>query len=148
MSTRLLATALAALAFPAGAQAAGAWTTPAPVPGSAGVGFPYDVAARGDGAAAVAFIQDGIRVAVRAPDGRWSRAERVSLGDTGVAAPDVAFDSAGEVLVAWTQNTVHGAAPVQGASYVRAAVRGPNGRWGAPRTVGRTLHFVDGQPRL
>jgi hypothetical protein len=148
MSARLLATALATLAFPAGAHAAGAWTTPAPVPGSAGVGFPYDVAARSDGTAAVAFIANGIRVAVRAPDGRWSRAERVSLGDTGVAAPDVVFGGAGEVLVAWTQNTVHGADPVQGPSYVRAAVRSSTGRWGAPRTVGRTRHFVDGQPRL
>jgi hypothetical protein len=72
----------------------------------------------------------------------------VSAGATGVAAPDVAFDGAGEVIVAWTQNTVHGAAPPQGRNYVRVAIRSADGRWGAPRTVGRTSHFIDGQPRL
>ena len=32
----------------------------------------------------------------------------------------------------------------------RAAIRGADadGRWGAPRTLGRTGHFIDGQPRL
>jgi hypothetical protein len=82
--------ALAALAIPAAAQGAAPRTPPSAVPGSAGVGFPYDVAARPDGTAAVAFIQGGIRVALRSPGGRWPRAEKVSRGDTGVAAPDVA----------------------------------------------------------
>jgi hypothetical protein len=138
---------LATLGVPA-ARAAGPWTAPAPVPGSAGVGFPYDVAARRDGTAAVAFLRDGVRVALRAPDGAWTRAEKVSEGRTGVAAPDVSFDGAGEVVVAWTQNTVLGAAPPRGPSYVRVAIRGADGRWGAPRTIGRTRHFIDGQPRL
>jgi hypothetical protein len=141
--------ALAALAAPAAAQAAAPWTPPSAVPGSAGVGFPYDVGARRDGTAAVAFIQGGIRVTLRSPDGRWTQAEKVSRGDTGVAAPDVAFGAGGEVIVAWTQNAVHGAAAPQGPNYVRAAVRtAEGGRWGAPQTVGRTLHFIDGQPRL
>jgi hypothetical protein len=148
MRSRALAAALVALALAASARAAAPWTSPAPVPGSAGVGFPYDVAAHSDGTAAVAFIQGGIRVALRSPDGRWTQAEKVSKGNTGVAAPDVAFDGAGEILVAWTQNTIHGAAPLQGANYVRAAVRGADGRWGTPRTIGRTRHFIDGQPRL
>jgi hypothetical protein len=137
-----------ALAVPAPAHAASPWTPPSAVPGSAGVGFPYDVAARRDGTAAVAFIQSGVRVALRSPDGRWTRADKVSRGDTGVAAPDVAFDAAGEVIVAWTQNTVHGAAAPQGPNYVRTAIRAPGRGWGAPRTLGRTLHFIDAQPRL
>lgn len=140
--------ALAAIVLAATAHASSPWTAPSPVPGSAGVGFPYDVAARRDGTAAVAFIQGGVRIALRSPDGRWTRAEKVSRGDTGVAAPDVAFDAAGEVIVAWTQNTVHGAAAPQGPNYVRAAIRAAGGGWGAPRTVGRTLHFIDGQPRV
>lgn len=145
--------ALAALAVLASfsappAGAAGPWTAPAPVPGSNGVGFPYDVATKRDGATAVAFIQGGIRVALRAPGGAWTRAEKVSVGATGIAAPDVAFAGTGEVIVAWTQNTVHGAAPPQGPNYVRVAIRSAEGRWGAPRTVGRTSHFIDGQPRV
>jgi hypothetical protein len=138
---------LATVAAP-GADAAGPWTTPAPVPGSSGVGFPYDVAAQRDGTVAVAFIQDGVRVALRSPDGAWTRPEKVSEGRTGVASPDVAVGARGEVIVAWTQNTVHGATPPQGPSYVRAAIRHPDGRWGAARTIGRTGHFIDAQPRL
>ena len=112
------------------------------------MGFPYDVAAKRDGTTAVAFIQGGIRVALRAPGGAWTRAEKVSTGATGLAAPDVAFDGAGEVIVAWTQNTAHGAAPTEGPSYIRAAIRGADGRWGEARTLGRTGHFIDGQPRV
>jgi hypothetical protein len=145
---RTLATLAALAIFGAAPAVAAPWTSPAPVPGSNGVGFPYDAAAWRDGTTAVAFIRDGIRVALRAPGGRWTPAERVSSGDTGVAAPDVAVDAAGEVIVAWTQNTVHAAAPSQGRVYVRVAIRSTVGRWSAPQTVGRTRHLVDGQPRL
>ena len=82
------------------------------------------------------------------PAARGRAPRRCPTGATGIAAPDVAFDGAGEVIVAWTQNTAHGAAPPQGPSYVRVAVRGAGGRWGAPRTVGRTSRFIDAQPRL
>jgi hypothetical protein len=138
---------LATFAAPTVARA-GPWTSPTAVPGSGGVGFPYDVAAQRDGTVAVAFIQDGIRVALRTRSGAWTRAEKVSEGRTGVASPDVAFGDRGELIVAWTQNTVHGAAPPQGPSYVRAAIRSAGGRWSAPRTVGRTGHFIDAEPRL
>ena len=145
---RVLATLVTLAILGTAPAAAATWTSPAPVPGSNGVGFPYDAAAWRDGTTAVAFIRDGIRVALRAPGGRWTPAERVSRNDTGVAAPDVAVDAAGEVIVAWTQNTVHGAAPSQGPVYIRVAIRSAGGQWSAPHTVGRTRHLVDGQPRL
>jgi hypothetical protein len=65
-----------------------------------------------------------------------------------VASPDVEIDRRGEILVAWTQNTVLGPAPPRGPNYVRVASRRTDGDWSAPRTVGRTRHFVDGNPRL
>jgi hypothetical protein len=139
---------LAAACVVAPARAADPWSAPAPVPGSSGAGFPYDVAAAGDGTAAVAYIQDGIRVAVRRPGGDWTRPRKVSSGRTGVASPDVEIDRRGEILVAWTQNTVLGPAPPRGPNYVRIAIRGVDGSWSDPRTVGRTRHFVDGDPRL
>jgi hypothetical protein len=139
---------LAAAVAAAPARAADPWSAPAPVPGSSGAGFPYDVAAAADGAAAVAYIQDGIRVTVRRPGGDWTAPRKVSTGHTGVASPDVEIDRRGEILVAWTQNTVLGPAPPRGPNYVRVASRRTDGDWSAPRTVGRTRHFVDGNPRL
>jgi hypothetical protein len=117
------------------------------VPGSFGTGYPYDVAVAPDGTAAVAFVRDGIRVAVRLPDGRWSTAKKVSAGSNAVASPDVAVDGAGEVLVAWTQSRVTGSAPI-GRNSVRVAIRAANTRWGAPQTVGATEHFIDAEVRL
>jgi hypothetical protein len=139
---------LAAAVVTAPARAANPWSAPAPVPGSSGAGFPYDVAATRDGTAAVAYIQDGIRVTVRRPGGDWTRPRKVSRGHTGVASPDVEIDRRGEILVAWTQNGVLGPAPPRGPNYVRVAIGGTDGDWSAPRTVGRTRHFVDGNPRL
>jgi hypothetical protein len=145
-SAAILALALTA-AVGGPAHAARRWTSPAPVPGSSGTGYPYDVAVASDGTAAVAFVRDGIRVAIRSPDGRWSRANKVSTGSKLVAGPDVAIDRAGEVLVAWTQSRITGGAPV-GRNSVRVAVRAANGRWAAPATVGSTEHFVDAELRL
>jgi hypothetical protein len=124
------------------------WSSPAPVPGSSGVGYPYDVALEPDGTAAVAFVRDGIRVAIRSPRGTWSRSRKVSTGRTAVTTPDIAVDAVGEVLVAWTQSDVTGRAPPVGRNVVRVAIRSANGRWGAPQTVGATEHFIEGEPRL
>jgi hypothetical protein len=144
---RLLALALLLPAAVGGPAHARQWTPPAPVPGSFGVGYPYDVAVAPDGTAAVAFARDGIRVAIRLPSGTWSRATKVSTGSNAVTGPDVAVDGAGEVLVAWTQSRVTGSAPV-GRNSVRLAIRAPNGSWGAPRTVGATEHFIDAELHL
>jgi hypothetical protein len=133
----------AIVATPAGARQ---WSSPTPVPGSDGVGYPYDVAVAPDGAAAVAFVRNGIRVAVRLPNGRWSRPAKVSTGDTGVSGPDIAVDAAGELLVAWTQSRVVG--PPVGRNEVRVAIRAPNGRWSRPHTVGATEHFIDSELQL
>jgi hypothetical protein len=141
----LLALGLAAAA--AAPAPARQWSVAAPVPGSFGAGYPYDVAVASDGAAAVAFVRDGIRVAIRLPDGTWSRATKVSTGSNAVAGPDVAVDGAGEILVAWTQSRVTGSAPI-GRNSVRVVIRAANGRWEAPHTVGATEHFIDAGLRL
>ena len=141
-----LALSLAGLAC-APALAVRPWSTPDPIPGSSGVGYPYDVALLPDGRAAVAFVRDGVRVAIRLPGGRWSQAHRVSTGDTAVTAPDIATTGSGELLVAWTQSTVVGEVPV-GRNSIRVAIRSPAGVWSPPRTVGGTEHFVDGEMRL
>jgi hypothetical protein len=142
-----VALGIAAAAGPP-ADAAVRWSPPAPVPGASGVGYPYDVAVEPDGSAAVAFVRDGIRVAIRSPGGRWSRSRKVSRGRTAVTAPDIAVDKAGEVLVAWTQSAATGRAPPVGRNAVRVAIRTTSGRWRAPRTVGATEHFIEGELRL
>lgn len=123
------------------------WTSPATVPGSDGAGFPYKVVLMRDGTAAVVFVRDGVRVALRSPLGGWSATRRVSTGHTAVATPEIATDGRGELLVAWTQSRTTGAVPT-GLNSVKLAIRATNGRWSAPRTVGATEHFVQGEPRL
>ncbi|TML09445.1 MAG: hypothetical protein E6G41_00085 [Actinobacteria bacterium] len=147
MKGALAVVALGVAAAAAGPAQARQWSSPAAVPGSFGTGYPYDVAVAADGTAAVAFVRDGVRVANRLPDGRWGRAVKVSTGSHAVASPDVAVDGAGEVLVAWTQSRVTGGAPV-GRNSVRVAIRAANTRWGAPRTVGASEHFIDAELRL
>lgn len=143
----LLALAVGLVGSPP-AHAAAPWSSPARVPGSSGAGYPYDVAVEPDGTGAVAFIGDGIRVAIRSPRGTWGRTRKISDGRNPVMAPDVAVDAAGEVLVAWTQSSVPRNAPPVGRNAIRVAIRSPGGHWSAPRTVGTTELFIDGQPRL
>src|SRR5690349_24961015 len=88
-------------AAPAGAAAA--WSGPVAVPGTAGAGFPFDVAAGADGVIAVAFVRDGVRVALRDARGRWEPAQRVSAADATVTSPDVEGSAGGAVVVAWTR---------------------------------------------
>ena len=137
--------ALAALAVPAPAVAG--WSAPAVVPGSVGAGFPFDVAVGPDGAAAVAFIRDGVRVAVRDARGRWQPARRVSVADAALTSPDVELSAGGEVIVAWTQS-LRRAAPLTGPNRIEVALRSRSGRWSAPQAVGSSQHFIAADPRV
>ena len=145
--------ALAVLAFCAAAVAASPaqarrpWTQPTTVPGSDGAGYPYKVVLMRDGTAAVVFVRDGVRVALRSPLGAWGEARRVSTGHTAVATPDIATGASGELLVTWTQSRTTDVVPV-GRNSVKLAIRSASGRWSAPHTVGATEHFVTGEPRL
>jgi hypothetical protein len=124
------------------------WSPARNVPGSVGAGFPYDVAVGPRGLTAVAFVRDGVRVAVREPGGPWRSSRLVSRGRTGVTAPDVEVAGSGEVIVAWTQSSRRQAPPLRGGNDIRVAIRSRRGAWGAPRSVGRTLSFVAAEVRL
>ncbi len=137
--------ALAALLAPAPAIAA--WSPAAVVPGSAGAGFPFDIAVGADGTAAVAFIRHGVRVAVRDARGRWRPVQRVSVADAAITSPDVELSAGGEVIVAWTQS-LRRAAPLTGPNRIEVALRGRNGRWRAPQEVGSSPHFIAADPRV
>jgi hypothetical protein len=139
--------AAALLALPATAAGVPRWTTARDVPGSAGAGFPFDVAVA-PGAAAVAMVRDGVRVAIRDRRGRWSPAEAVSRGRTGVTAPDVEVTAGGEVIVAWTQSAARRTAPLRGINEIRVAIRDRRGRWTRPVAVGETLNFIAADVRL
>jgi len=129
------------------ARAATPWSRPADVPGSAGAGFPFDVAAGANGVTAVAFIRDGVRVAVRDARGRWGGARRISTAGAAITSPDVEVSAAGEVVVAWTRSQRR-AAPLVGMNRIEVAVRGRNGRWAPPQVVGSSQHFIAAEPRV
>jgi hypothetical protein len=137
--------AVVALMTPATAGAA--WSRASVVPGTAAAGFPFDVAVGRDGVTAVAYIRGGLRVAVRDASGRWRRARRVSVGRAPITAPDVEVSAGGEVIVAWTQSARR-AAPVRGPNHIELALRTRGGRWGSPRAVGVSQHFIAADPRL
>jgi hypothetical protein len=137
---------LLAVVAEAPAHAAAPWSRPAVVPGSAGAGFPFDVAAAGE-LVAVAFVRDGVRVALRDARGRWRPAHRVSSPDAAITSPDVEVSAAGEVVVAWTQSSRR-AAPLTGPNRIEVAIRTRRGRWSHPRAVGSSQHFIAADPRV
>ncbi len=136
-----------AVAVVAPAPSLAAWSAPARVPGSAGAGFPFDVAAGPDGVIAVAFIRDGVRVAVRDARGRWGPARRVSAGGAAITSPDVEVSARGEVIVAWTRS-LRRAAPLTGPNRIEVAAGSRSGRWRPPQVVGSSQHFIAADPRV
>ncbi len=128
------------------AHAAAPWSRPAVVPGSAGAGFPFDVAAAKD-LTAIAFIRDGVRVALRDARGRWQPSRRVSTAGAAITSPDVEVSAGGEVVVAWTQSSRR-AAPLIGPNRIEVAIRTRSGRWLAPQIVGSSQHFIAADPRV
>ena len=140
----LVTAALAMLTSPDAGAAE--WSRSRDVPGSVGVGFPFDADVGGRGRVAVAIVRQGVRVIVRAPGGRWSAAEPVSPARASATAPDVEVTGRGEVIVAWTQSSSR-RLPTAGPNAIHVAVRSPRGRWRS-WTVGGTSHFVAAEPRL
>ncbi|HEY3188007.1 MAG TPA: hypothetical protein VGJ70_11065, partial [Solirubrobacteraceae bacterium] len=128
-----------------GAPVAGAasWTAPAQISSAGDVQF--DLAMGTDGTAAVAWVRNGVQVAIKRPGRPWSAPRRVSDGRFGVARPAVTVTGRGEVVVAWTQDSTPNGrpGPVVGPISIRARVRGTSGTWGTIRSIGTTGHFLE-----
>jgi hypothetical protein len=122
------------------------WSPSGAVPGTVGVGFPYDADIGGRGRVAVAVVKRGIRVVVRDAGGRWRAPELISRPRASATAPDVEVTGRGEVIVTWTQSSSR-RLPVSGPNAIHVAVRSARGRW-ASQVVGGTRHFIAAEPRL
>lgn len=95
------------------------------------------VASRGRVAAVWAQSEDGgssIAISFRRRSGSWSPARTVP-GSRGAAQAEVAFDGAGETVVAW-----------MGPRRVGAVRRAADGTWGRPRTIFRSARPVEVNP--
>jgi hypothetical protein len=130
-----------------------AWSAPATVPGSA-TGFPFPVTAAtgADGTAAVVWRRGGdvpstasVHVAVRGPSGRW-RSRALTGRTVGVAAPRVAVDDRGRVVVTWVEMHRRADGVTHAPFRVRVATRDRRGRWHAARTLGESGNFVYAAP--
>jgi hypothetical protein len=141
---RWLAIGLVALGAPAAHAAE--WSPSGSVPGTVGVGFPYDADIGGQGGIAVAVVRRGVRVIVRDAGGRWRAPELISRPRASATAPDVEVTGRGEVIVTWTQS-ISRRLPVSGPNAIHVAVRSASGRW-ASQVVGGTRHFIAAEPRL
>lgn len=141
-----VATAVAALGTGAAPAKATEWSPSRAVPGTVGVGFPYDADVGARGRIAVAFVRRGVRVVVRAPNGRWGRPELLSRARASATAPEVEVTGRGEVVVTWTQSSSR-RLPVSGPNAIHVAVRSVRGRWSS-QIVGGTRHFIAAEPRL
>ena len=131
----LLAVATAAVAAgcaPGAASAAPPWSEPEPVPGSMDFGYPASVAVAGDGTVAVAFVRDGVQLALRRPGGRWAETRTLSRGSFAVTSPGVVITRRGELIVTWTQAASE-SGPVDGPITIRAVAGRIGGRLGRPR---------------
>jgi len=139
----LLAVATAAVAAgcaPGAAVAAPPWSAPEPVPGSMDFGYPASVAVAGDGTVAVAFVRDGVQLALRRPGGTWAETRTLSRGSFAVTSPGIVITRRGELIVTWTQAASE-SGPVDGPITIRAVAGRVGGRLGRPRRLGTSSHF-------
>ena len=143
---RWLAVGLVAFSAATAQAAAAEWSPSRAVPGSVGVGFPYDADVGGRGRIAVAIVRRGMRVIVRDAFGRWGAPELISPVRASATAPDVEVTGRGEVIVVWTQSSSR-RLPISGPNAIHVAVRSPGGRWFS-QTVGGTRHFIAAEPRV
>ena len=89
--------------------------------------------------ASVGFVKGASQVIalVHNPNGHWSKPQVVTTGRRGVRYPTVAFDGAGNAILAWERGEREfpddGAPPVK--QEIRVAIRPPGGHFGKPRRV-------------
>ena len=103
-------------------------------------GYPASVAVAEDGTVAVAFVRDGVQLALRRPGGRWAETRTLSRGSFAVTSPGVVITRRGELIVTWTQAASE-SGPVDGPITIRAVAGRIGGRLGRPRRLGISSHF-------
>ena len=93
-----------------------------------------DVAAGSDGT--LVFFSG--RIAIRRPDGRWTKARALTDPAYATLSPRVVVDPLGSITVAWIRSCRFSAAPACGArGFIQARSATPSGRWGPIETLGR-----------
>jgi hypothetical protein len=129
------------------APAAAEWTEPRGVPDSPGADAPADVAIDRDGTVAVGFVRDGVRVAIRRPNGRWQETHPASIGARAVRDVDVEWVSPGRLVVSWTRSANSFGLP-HGPGAIFIATRTEGTGWGVPRRIGSSPYYTLAEPRL
>ena len=145
-AVRVLAATLLILAL-AATPAGAAWTKPRSLPDSTGVAALPRAAMGLNSTVAVAFVRDGVRVAVRRAGGQLAPTTLVSSERRAVSSPDVAISGRGDILVVWTQARSL-RLPLQAPYRVRAITYQPRRGWGRARTLGVTPYFESAAPRV
>ena len=143
---RVLAAAVLILALGA-APAGAAWTKPRSLRDSTGVAALPRVAMGLNSTVAVAFVRDGVRVAVRRAGGEMAPTTLVSSDRRAVSSPDVAISGRGDILVVWAQARSL-RLPLEAPYRVRAITYTPGRGWGRARTLGTTPYFESATPRV
>ena len=145
---RVRAIALALLLALLGASTAEArWTSPRVLPDSTGAAAQPRVAMGLNGTVAVAFVRQGVRVAVRRDGGQIAPTTLVSSERRAVSSPDVAISGRGDIVAVWVQARST-RLPLQPPYRVRAISYVPKRGWGRPKTLGWTPYFDSAAPRI
>lgn len=132
------------LAAPAGAVT---WTPPRTLPDSTGVAALPRAAMGLNGTVAVAFVRQGVRVAVRRAGGQIAPTALVSSERRAVSSPAVAISGRGDIIVVWVQAR-SATLPLQPPYRIRAVSYIPGRGWGRPRTLGETPYFETAKPEV
>lgn len=123
------------------------WTQPRSLPDSTGVSALPRAAMGLNGTVAVAFIRQGVRVAVRRDGGQIAPTTLVSSERRAVSSPDVAISGRGDIIAVWVQAR-SSRLPLQAPYRVRAISYVPGHGWGRPKTLGETPYFETAVPRI
>lgn len=139
------ATLLGALAAASPAEAI--WTRARTLPDSTGVAALPRVAMGLNGTVAVAFVRDGVRVAVRRESGQIAPTTLVSSARRSVSSPAIAISGRGDIIVVWVQSR-SSRLPLEAPYQVRAVTYVPKRGWGRPKALGRTPYFDTAKPQI
>lgn len=146
MRTLAIALLVVPLVACVAAPAEASWTKPRSLPDSTGVSGAPRVAIGLNGTVAVAFVRQGVRVAVRRGVGQIAPTTLVSSDRRAVSSPDIAISGRGDIIVVWAEARTR--LPLKAPFRVRAITYVPKRGWGRPRTLGETAYFDTAQPRI
>lgn len=127
--------------------AAASWSRPRALPDSTGVAALPRAAMGLNGTVAVAFVRQGVRVAIRRDTGQIVPTALVSSDRRAVTSPAIAISGRGDIIVAWAQAR-SSTLPLQAPYRIRAVSYVPRRGWGKPRTLGETPYFDTAKPQV